>query len=359
MVLQELHLLNYKNFEDVSFRFDAGVNAIVGKNGIGKTNVLDAIYHLSYGKSYFNPLALQNIKHDTDFFVIDGKYEVDNKNEQLICSLKRGQKKVLKRNGKAYEKFSEHLGFVPAVLISPADRDLITEGSENRRKFVDTILASTDPLYLQAVIQYQRILAQRNALLKFFAKNLTFDNETLLIYDAQLDKEAKVIFERRSAFIEPFNKLFQEFYAAISGQAETAEIGYKSDLIQVSFPLLLQESLPKDRIMQYTTVGVHRDDFDFKLNNHNIKKFGSQGQQKSFLIALKLAQFTLLHEKIGRKPLFLFDDIFDKLDEYRVQYIIDLVAKSSFGQIFVTDTHEDRTLKVLTAAGISHKIFKL
>ncbi len=359
MVLQELHLLNYKNFEEASFEFDAGLNAIVGKNGIGKTNVLDAIYHLSYGKSYFNPLAVQNIRHDADFFVIDGKYNVDNKNEQLICSLKRGQKKVLKRNGKAYEKFSEHLGFVPAVLISPADRDLITEGSENRRKFVDTILASTDPLYLQAVIQYQRILAQRNALLKFFAKNLTFDNDTLQIYNAQLDREAQLIFERRLAFIEPFNALFQEYYAAISGQAESAEISYKSDLSLSGFFDLLLESLPKDRVLQFTTVGIHRDDFEFKLNKHNIKKFGSQGQQKSFLIALKLAQFTMLHQKIGKKPIFLFDDIFDKLDEFRVQYIIDLVAKSSFGQIFVTDTHEDRTLKVLTAAGISYKIFNL
>ena len=197
MYLKKISLFNYKNFSEINFDFDSKINCFVGKNGIGKTNVLDAIYHLSYGKSYFNPLAVQNIRHNEEFFVIDGEFEKDERTEQIVCSLKKGQKKILKRNGKPYEKFSDHVGFIPLVIISPADRDLIVEGSETRRKFIDSVISQSDSTYLQQLIQYQKVLSQRNALLKYFALNHIYETETLYIYNGQLNALAADIFEKR------------------------------------------------------------------------------------------------------------------------------------------------------------------
>jgi DNA replication and repair protein RecF len=359
MYLKKISLFNYKNFSEANFEFDTKINCFVGKNGIGKTNVLDAIYHVSYGKSYFNPLAVQNIKHGEEFFVIDAELEKENRAEQIVCSLKKGQKKILKRNGKVYDKFSDHIGFVPLVIISPADRDLIIEGSETRRKFMDSVISQLDAIYLQQLIQYQKIISQRNALLKYFALNHVFDNDTLSIYNEQLNEFAQSIFEKRKSFIEEFIPIFNKHHQAITDSQETVQLVYESHLFENDLLTLLQENLSKDKALQYTSVGVHKDDLSFEIDSHPIKKFGSQGQQKSFLIALKLAQFEFLKKQSGVKPILLFDDIFDKLDESRVAKIVEMVNSDTFGQLFISDTHPERTETIVKSTHQSYKIFNL
>ena len=359
MYLKKIALFNYKNFSEATFEFDSKINCFVGKNGIGKTNVLDAIFHLSYGKSYFNPLAVQNIKHGEEFFVIDGEFEKKDRTEQIVCSLKKGQKKILKRNGKQYDKFSEHLGFIPLVIISPADRDLIIEGSETRRKFIDSVISQLDSVYLHQLIQYQKILNQRNALLKYFALNQVFDTETLSIYNEQLDTFGQTIFEKRTAFLADFVPIFNKHHHAITGSEETVQLVYESQLSEKKLLTLLQENINKDRVLHYTSVGIHKDDLSFEIDNYPIKKFGSQGQQKSFLIALKLAQFEFVKKQSGENPILLFDDIFDKLDETRVGKIVEMVNNDNFGQLFISDTHPERTEAIIKSTHQSYKIFNL
>jgi DNA replication and repair protein RecF len=359
MHLKKISLFNYKNFSDAAFEFDSKINCLTGRNGIGKTNVLDAIYHLAYGKSYFNPLAVQNIRHGEEFFVIDGEFEKAGRSELIVCSLKKGQKKVLKRNGKEYEKFSDHIGFIPLVIISPSDRDLITEGSETRRKFVDAVISQLDRPYLHQLIQYQKVLMQRNALLKYFAANRTFDRETLDVYNEQLNDLGQPIFETRKKFLEEFIPIFNKHHHAITDSAESVQLVYQSDLDGKDFLQLLDESLSRDKILQYTSVGIHKDDLSFEIDGHPIKKFGSQGQQKSFLIALKLAQFDFVKRQSGEKPLLLFDDIFDKLDEIRVGKIVEMVNNDEFGQLFISDTHAERTEAIVKSTHQSYKMFKL
>ena len=359
MYLKHLSLFNYKNFSEAEFEFDSRVNCFVGKNGIGKTNVLDAIYHLSYGKSYFNPLAVQNIKHGAEFFVVDGDFDKNERSEQILCSLKKGQKKILKRNGKQYEKFSDHVGFIPLVIISPADRDLIVEGSETRRRFMDSVISQLDPTYLHQLIQYNKIIAQRNALLKYFASNRIFEPETIAIYNEQLDGPGQHIFEKRQQFVADFIPIFNQYHHAITDSDETVQLRYDSHLFTNSTMALLDENLAKDRILQYTSAGIHKDDLSFEIDHHPIKKFGSQGQQKSFLIALKLAQFEFVKKQSGEKPILLFDDIFDKLDATRVGKIVKMVNDDTFGQIFISDTHPDRTETIVKQTHQSYKIFSL
>ncbi|WP_426429745.1 DNA replication/repair protein RecF [Winogradskyella sp. HB-48] len=359
MILNTLSLVNYKNFESQVFDFDSKINCFVGANGIGKTNALDAIYHLAFGKSYFNPVAVQNIKHDKDFFVVDGSFTKNERTEKVIVSLKRGQKKIIKRNGKAYEKFSDHIGFIPLVIISPADRDLIIEGSDTRRKFIDSVISQSDKSYLSALIAYNKVLSQRNALLKYFALNNTFNADTLSIYNEQLNTYSKEIFKKRDDFLKVFIPIFKERYEAISKSKEVIDLKYKSDLFNGDLMDLLQNNLNKDRALQYTSVGIHKDDLAFTIDNFPIKKFGSQGQQKSFLIALKLAQFDFIKQQSGVSPILLLDDIFDKLDENRVSQIISLVDDEHFGQIFISDTHADRTEGIVKQIHQSYKILKL
>lgn len=359
MILQRVSLLNYKNIESVSFDFNDKINCFVGNNGVGKTNVLDAIYHLSYGKSYFNPIASQNIKHDADFFVIDGEYLKEERHEKIIISLKRQQKKVIKRNGKNYDRFSDHIGFLPLVIISPADNDLISEGSDTRRKFIDSIISQSNKVYLTTLIKYNKTLSQRNSLLKYFASNNTFNADTLAIYNEQLCEFGQVIYDIRKKFISTFTSIFLEKYSALSNNNEVVSLNYKSQLHDSTFPELLSENLQKDKILQYTSVGTHKDDLTFGISEHPIKKFGSQGQQKSFLIALKLAQFDFLKQQAGIKPLLLLDDIFDKLDEHRVSQLISLVNKDEFGQIFISDTHAERTENIIQKTNKSYELFKL
>ena len=359
MFLKKISLFNYKNFSEASFEFDSKINCFVGKNGIGKTNVLDAIYHLAYGKSYFNPLAVQNIKHNEEFFVIDGEFEKAERNEQIVSSFKKGQKKILKRNGKPYEKFSDHIGFIPLVIISPADNDLIIEGSETRRKFIDSVISQLDSSYLQELIQYQKIISQRNALLKYFALNHVFETDTLSIYNEQLNDLGQKIFEKRQQFINDFLPIFNKHHQAISGSEEKVQLVYESHLFEGTTLHLLEQNLAKDRALQYTSVGIHKDDLAFQIDGFPIKKFGSQGQQKSFLIALKLAQFEFVKKQSGEKPILLFDDIFDKLDETRVSKIVAMVNQEEFGQLFISDTHPERTESIVKTTHQSYKIFSL
>lgn len=359
MFLKRLSLLNYKNFESAEFEFDQKINCFVGPNGIGKTNVLDAIYHLAFGKGYFNPVATQNIKHDADFFVVDGEFEKNNREERIVCSLKRGSKKIIKRNGKIYDRLSDHIGLLPLVIVSPADRDLIIEGSETRRKFTDGVIAQSDRDYLQALIRYNKVLAQRNALLKYFAANHTFDPATLSVYNEQLNDYGADIFNKRKAFLEAFIPIFKEQYIVISGGSEEVSLVYDSKLLNAGLLDLLERNVEKDRALQYTSVGIHKDDLSFEIGGHPIKKYGSQGQQKSFLIALKFAQFHFIQEQSKTTPILLLDDIFDKLDEHRVAQIVALVNNENFGQIFVSDTHAERTEKVVRQMYQSYKLFEL
>ncbi|MCG1036910.1 DNA replication/repair protein RecF [Polaribacter sargassicola] len=359
MYLQKISLVNFKNIESQSFDFQKKINCFVGNNGVGKTNVLDAIYYLSFAKSYFNSVAKQNIMHGTSFFMIEGDYVLNDRNEKIVCSLKNGQKKVLKRNGKSYEKFSEHIGQLPLVIISPADRDLVTEGSDTRRKFIDGVISQQDKKYLQDLLSYNKVLTQRNALLKYFAANRTFDALNLSVYDDQLCEYGARIYKVRKDFLEKFIPIFNSKYQIISGDKERVNLLYKSQLNDFSMQDLLKDSLTKDKIIQYTTTGIHKDDLSFDIGDYPIKKFGSQGQQKSYLIALRLAQFEFIKQQSNVTPILLLDDIFDKLDENRVSQIIELVNNDEFGQIFITDTHSERTENILKQSNKPYQIFKL
>ena len=359
MILKSLSLLNYKNFDDYKVEFDAKINCFVGPNGVGKTNILDAIYHLSFGKSYFNPIASQNIKHNEDFFVVDGVYEKNERFEKVIVSLKKGQKKIIKRNGKAYDRFSDHIGFVPLVIISPADRDLIIEGSEIRRKFIDGVISQSDKSYLEYLLNYSKILSQRNALLKYFALNNNFNKDSLDVYNEQLSNYGNKIYNKRKLFLEAFVPIFKSRYKSISNNNEIVELLYSSQLHDNSLLELFNKNINKDRMLQYTSVGIHKDDLDFSIKGYPVKKFGSQGQQKSFIIALKLAQFDFIKRQSGVTPILLLDDVFDKLDEQRVSQIIKLVDDENFGQLFISDTHIDRTEKAIKSVHQSYQMFEL
>lgn len=359
MTLQQLSLLNYKNFDAKTFELDPKINCFVGHNGVGKTNVLDAIYHLSFGKSYFNPITSQNIKHGEEFFVLEGTYAKNEKPEKIVVSAKRGQKKMIKRNGKPYEKFSEHIGFLPLVIISPADRDLIIEGSETRRKFIDGVISQGDSNYLQTLINYNKVLAQRNSLLKYFAANNTFNKDNLDVYNEQLNEYGTSIYGKRANFLEAFLPIFMNRHHSISNGNETVKLVYKSQLQENDLLALLTENVQKDRFSQYTNFGIHKDDLSFEIDEHPIKKFGSQGQQKSYLIALKLAQFDFIKEQNKVNPILLLDDIFDKLDEQRVEQLITLVDNENFGQLFISDTHPERTEAVVKKVHQTYKMFEL
>ncbi|MBV1923368.1 MAG: DNA replication and repair protein RecF [Flavobacteriaceae bacterium] len=359
MTLKDISLLNYKNFESITFQFDPKINCLVGNNGVGKTNVLDAIYHLSFGKSYFNPITGQNIKHGEEFFVVEGNYAKNDRDERFIVSAKRGQKKIIKRNNKVYEKFSDHIGFLPLVIISPADRDLIIEGSDTRRKFIDGVISQGDSSYLKTLLNYNKVISQRNSLLKYFAVNHTFNQDTLDIYNEQMHEYGSIIFEKRKIFLDNFLPIFLKRHQSISNSKESVNLTYRSQLQESDLRTLLQENALKDKISQYSNFGIHKDDLIFEIDGHPIKKFGSQGQQKSYLIALKLAQFDFIKEQNKVNPILLMDDIFDKLDENRVEQIITLVDNEDFGQLFISDTHAERTENVIKKVHQTYKMIHL
>ncbi|MBL6877483.1 DNA replication and repair protein RecF [Flavobacteriaceae bacterium] len=359
MILKSITLTNYKSFSAKTVDLDPKINCFIGSNGVGKSNVLDAIYHLSFGKSYFNPISSQNIKHGEDFFAIKGSYRNESKEEVVIINFKKNDKKVIKRNNKKYEKFSDHIGFIPLVIISPSDRNLIAEGSDIRRKFIDSVISQSDKKYLENLINYNKILTQRNSLLKLIFKNKNFDKQTIQVYDSQLESIGEKIHMKRKMFLNHFIPVFKDKYKSISNNNEDVDIRYKTDLEFDKLSVLLQENIEKDMFLQYTSKGVHKDDLVFNINDYSVKKFGSQGQQKSLLIALKLAQFDFLKSQNKNNPILLLDDIFDKLDKNRVKQIINLVSADDFGQIFISDTDEERTLESIKEINNSNKIFKL
>ncbi|OUS20130.1 DNA recombination protein RecF [Nonlabens dokdonensis] len=359
MQLNSISLINYKSFSSAEFEFDEKINCFVGNNGVGKTNVLDAIYHLAFAKSYFNPITVQNIKHDEDFFVVNGNFIKNNQEEKIVVSAKKGVKRVLKRNGKVYDKISDHIGLIPLVIISPADRDLITEGSDTRRKFLDGVISLSNATYLNKLITYNKLLQQRNALLKYFSINRTFDSDGLAVYDEQLADLGGFIHNVRKSFLESFTPIFRKYYQKISRTEELVDIFYKADFNNEDPAQVIKNAQQKDLQLQYTSVGTHKDDLLFLLNDHPVKKYGSQGQQKSFLTALKLAQFEFIKQESGTVPILLLDDIFDKLDASRVAQIINMVNDEQFGQLFISDTHPERTEEVIKQTEQSYKIFKL
>lgn len=359
MQIKKLTLTNYKNLSSESFDFKSSINCFVGNNGIGKSNILDSIYHLAFGKSYFNPTSVQNIQFDKTFFLIEGSFIIKSRKEKINCSFKKGQKKILKRNNKLYKKISEHIGLIPLVMISPDDIDLINDGSSLRRKFIDGILGQIDKDYLINLLNYNKVIAQRNSLLKYFALNHTFDEKTIKIYNEQLNSLCIPIFEKRKEFMKVFSPLFIKRYESINSGKEKVKLEYSSSLKNTTLSDLLNNSINKDRNFQYTTEGVHKDDLDFLIHDKPIKSFGSQGQKKTFLIALKIAQFDYLRTKKGMSPIILLDDIFDKLDQKRVTSLLKLMIEEGFGQIFLTDTHKNRTLEALETVSSNFEIFNI
>lgn len=359
MHLQQLHLVNFKNYEDSELQLSEGINCFVGRNGSGKTNLLDAVHYLSICKSYMNPVDRQNIRFDQAFFVIQGEWIKDDQNIHIHCAVKQGAKKVFRRNKKEYEKLADHVGQFPAVMISPYDRDLISEGSEFRRKWMDGIISQFDRSYLELIQRYAKILAQRNALLKNMAEHRLFDRESIEVWDHQMVEIGERIHERRKEFVEEFIPVFQKHYKSIGGGAEEVGLTYRSQLNDTSFKALLEQNEMKDAHTRYTNAGIHRDDLIFEINGHPIRKFGSQGQQKSFLIALRLAQYEWLKNHLNTRPVLLLDDIFDKLDHERVERLIRLVADQFFGQVLITDTDRDRVERIMKENDLEARIFNV
>ncbi len=358
MYLEKLTLTNFKNYLSAEFEFSEKINYFIGDNGVGKTNILDAIYYLAFTKSFLNNIDSQNINHDEQFFLIQGSFRLNGGKPEAIQILqKRNQKKEFKRNKKEYDRMSDHIGFLPLVMVSPSDSNLIHYGSDERRKFIDGVISQFDKVYLENLINYNKSLAQRNALLKQFAMNRYFDETSLEIWNEQLIKQGLEIFKTRKEFIESFIPLFNKYFNIISNGREEVSLSYESQLNDGNFEELINNSIEKDRASQYTNCGIHKDDIVFNIKELPVKKFGSQGQQKSYMVAIKLAQFEYTKNIKGYKPILLFDDIFDKLDNNRVEQIIELVSENNFGQVFITDTQKERIDHVISELNAAYKIF--
>ena len=357
--IKKITLIQFRNYTSSSFELAAPITCITGPNGSGKTNLLDAIHYLSLCKSYFNPIDSQQIRQGADFFMIQGTFEKQDNEEIIACSLKRNQKKQFKRNKKEYQRLADHIGLFPLVMISPYDISIIIEGSEERRRFIDNVISQTDNQYLDELIVYNKNLANRNALLRNIAQTGRYDAQLLEIYDDQLITAGNNIFKKRRAFMDAFLPVFASHYRYLTDDAEQVELIYDSQLSREDFSALLKKSLERDRVLERTTTGIHKDDLLCSIHGMPLKKFGSQGQQKSFLIALKLAQYTYLNEKKGFKPLLLLDDIFDKLDEMRITKLMQMVSHDDFGQIFITDTSSERVTKIFKGIGVGLSVFEI
>lgn len=356
MYLQSVSLVNFKNFEEAEITFSPRINCFVGNNGVGKTNLLDAIHYLCLCKSYFNPVDTQNIRHEQEFAVIQGSFQNKEKSEEIYCSIHHNRNKIFKRNKKEYDKLANHIGSFPVVMISPEDASLIMDGSEERRRFLNSVISQYDKTYLEDMILYNKLLSQRNRSLKdFFGRR--FDEDMLDVYDAQMLPPAARIHERRTLYIQKMIPVFRRYYNSIAPDKEEVDLHYQSQLTDQDFGSLLKDSRDKDRIMQYTTHGVHKDDLVLRLNNYPLKKTGSQGQQKTFLVTLKLAQFDFIKEMNGQRPILLLDDVFDKFDESRVRQIIKLVSDEHFGQIFISHTDEAKMQSILEEMHTDFRLF--
>lgn len=357
MFLKQLSLINFKNFEQSDIEFCSKINCFVGNNGAGKTNILDSIYYLSFCKSNFNSIDTENINYDRDFFVIQGNYNINEENEVIYCSVKRNYKKQFKRNKKDYQRLADHIGLIPLVMISPEDINLISGNSDERRKFIDSVISQFNKDYLNSLIAYNKALKNRNILLKNFLEKRTIDEITFDFLNEILINNGNKIFNYRKEFIASIIPVFQKFYNNISENSDVIDLKYKSQLYDKEFKLGLIDNIEKDKIIGYTSFGTHKDDLELLLSNHSIKKVGSQGQQKTYLIALKFAQFDFVKKINDSKPIILLDDIFDKLDPNRVSQIVKIISENEFGQVFITDKSLESIELILKRINAEHKIF--
>jgi DNA replication and repair protein RecF len=357
MYLEKISLLHFKNYAEVSVDFHPKINCLAGQNGMGKTNLLDAIHYLSFCKSYFHAADSQSVSFTETFFMISGVFEKNGRREEVLVSVKRGQKKIVKRNGNEYEKLADHIGLFPLVMISPADTILITGGSVERRRFLDSIISQFDKKYLDKLIVYNHVLQQRNALLKQFAASRAFDKALLEVVDEQLTEQGMYIHEARNTFLSDFIPVFEKYYSLLSQNAEEVNLQYLSTLGENDYTTALKLSVAKDCMLEHTSVGVHRDDLEFLLGGHEVKRYASQGQQKTYLLALKLAQYEYIRERTGIKPLLLLDDVYDKLDSKRFEKLIKMVLSDEFGQVFITDTHPERMQALFSGQKDNCRIF--
>jgi len=357
MYLTNFKLTNFKTYAELDVDFCSNINCLVGNNGVGKTNLLDAVYYLSFCKSFFNSIDSQNIRQGEDFFAIHGSYRFEQDQVTVSCIQKKGQPKQVRWNKKSYKTFGEHIGRIPLVIISPVDQNIIMGGSELRRKFVDGVISQTDKGYLDHLLQYQKALDQRNRLLKQFYEDRQWDEPSIAIWDEQLVRHGQVLYQGRKEFLDDFRPLFADYYSWITNSQEAAVLGYVSRS-EIPLEQQLQEARQNDKYALYTTVGPHKDDLELAIGDFNIKKFGSQGQQKTFVLALKLAQFEYIYRRCGQKPILLLDDIFDKLDMLRVTQLIHLVGSDRFGQVFLTDTQPGRVENIFAQIPqVEHALF--
>ncbi|MCF8227189.1 MAG: DNA replication and repair protein RecF [Bacteroidales bacterium] len=359
MYLAKISVINFKNYVQADLELSPKINCFVGDNGVGKTNLLDAIHYLALCKSNLNPVDTQNIRYDSEFSVIQGIFQRKGKEETIYCSIRRNKKKQFKRNKKDYKRLAEHIGFIPVVMISPFDYALIQGGSEERRKFINSAIGQYDRIYLENVISYNRVLSQRNKLLKEGDGNDQKMKDVMEALDHQLIQYGVPVFESRKEFVGKLNPVFQRFYQHVSGKRENVTLEYASHLLENNFKEVLLSSRKKDLILQYTTTGIHKDEMTMQLEGHSLKKVGSQGQQKTYLTALKLAEFEFMQDIMQLPPLLLLDDIFDKFDAFRVKQIISLVAENNFGQIFITDTSESRMTEILKELPVEQRVFQI
>lgn len=355
MHLDKISVINFKNLHQIDLDFSPKINCFIGNNGMGKTNLLDAIYYLSFCKSFTNSVDTQNIHHQHDFFVIQGNYQRNEVDDTLVyCGFKRRQKKQFKLNKKEYERLSDHIGYLPLVIISPFDSALINEGSEERRRFLDSVISQYNKPYLVDLIRYNKALNQRNSLIK---NESSTDDLVIDIIEEQMAVSAQAIYAARKAFLDEFVPVFERLFNVISGKLDHVSLKYQSQLESENLLESLRKHRERDRLIGYTTVGIHRDDMEMLLDGYPIKKIGSQGQNKSFLIALKLAQYDVIKRFSHLNPLLLLDDIFDKLDAERVERLVHLVGGNDFGQIFITDTNRDHLIEILKSTSLEVKYF--
>jgi DNA replication and repair protein RecF len=358
MYIEKINLLNFKNFEEVAIPLHRKVNCFVGNNGVGKTNLLDAVYYLCMTKSYFQLSDHFSIRHNADFLSLQASFNINGNTDEIHCALKLGNRKQLRKNKKEYPKLSDHIGNYPVVMVSPSDSTLITDGSEERRKYLNAVISQFDHQYLEDVILYNKVLAQRNKLLKELNR-LPESDELLEIYNEQLIPVGNRIFEKRRNFVSMLTPVFKHYYFAISEGKENVDLVYSSQLTDNSFEDLILKSQRNDIQGQTTSSGVHKDDLELIMDANSIRKIGSQGQQKTFLVALKLAQFDFIRKIKNITPILLLDDIFDKFDVNRVMQILHLVSDDNFGQIFITHTNESRMRELLSGFPESFTLFRV
>jgi len=359
LFLKHLKVHNYKNLTEIDLDTSAEIVCFTGNNGMGKTNLLDTIYFLSIGKSYFITSDPFNIKHGEDYFNIYGQFEINSQSTEIFCGFANGKKKKLKINNKEYNRLADHVGKIPVVIITPYDHVLISGGSEERRKFLDFVLSQTDHRYLEHLIEYNKALKHRNARLKYMAENNIHDSSLIKIYDSILLSSGIEIFNKRQEFINEFTYLFAELYNYISSNKEKVVLNYDSQINEESFNNLLQKSLNTDIKLQRTYYGIHRDDLDIKISNLPAKKFASQGQQKTVLLSLKLAQIEYFKRHTQITPILLLDDLFDRLDQQRSSKFLQLISGHSKGQIFITDTDASRINRVFNELGKKTQVYQL